>query len=89
MFASQITSYSSISFHFWTSYTLASHLSLFFSPFFFHKQFSLNLFTQDFLEDLWDRIKVLSANGWKLDSGRCLTSWFLYVNSSLIPRLEN
>jgi len=27
-------------------------------------------FVQDFLEDLWGRIQVLSSNGWKVDSGK-------------------
>lgn len=27
---------------------------------------------QDFLEDLWDRIQVLSSNGWKVESGNFL-----------------
>lgn len=27
------------------------------------------IFFQDFLEDLWERIQVLSSNGWKVESG--------------------
>lgn len=37
-------------------------------------------FFKDFLEDLWDRIQVLSSNGWKVESGK----FYLYANFSSV-----
>lgn len=31
--------------------------------------FFVSMYHQDFLEDLWGRIQILSSNGWKLNSG--------------------
>ncbi|PIA44491.1 hypothetical protein AQUCO_01700232v1 [Aquilegia coerulea] len=39
-----------------------------FSVFDFDDESDKSLDVKDFLEDLWDRIKVLSNNGWKVDS---------------------
>lgn len=36
--------------------------------------FFVSMYHQDFLEDLWDRIQILSSNGWRLNSGMVETS---------------
>jgi len=54
----------------------------------FYAIFSSVLSLQDFMEDLWERIQILSRSGWKVKSGMqkitfaLLFQWHFFMSSA-------